>query len=459
MKTRWRRLWQPSLAQRMLLAQLGLLSLLWLALCGYAIYDTVHQNEDLGFDQRYELALAAARNLSGDPVRQRDMLQHIDRINRGDGVQESNPSWQLLMEVWQDGKMVYASPELEQPIRGTQLGVTQQVQTGQRKWLARTVASPDGRFVVTLAQPADLASIYLTHSGLLLMPLLVCLPFMLLPAWISVRLALRPWRRVSAEIAERGPHDLTPLDYLPPHRELHPLVDNINRLLGRVRESARRERNFIADAAHEIRTPLAAMQVNIEAAIQRTPDTHLRALLDGSLLGVQRASHLVHQLLALMRSEAAGAARQQNPLPLHTLLQECCAMLAPLACQRGVELELQADGDVKISGDTEGMLSLFENLINNAIKYSPDGGLVRIAVHSDGVQAVITVSDEGPGVAPELYERLCERFFRVPGQRQGGSGLGLAIAAVTVARHEGRLRFGPANGGGLQVTTTLPLAA
>lgn len=459
MKKLWCRLRQPSLARRMLLAQMGLLSILWLALAGYAIYDTARENEDLDVGQRYELALAAARNLAGDPARQRDMLEQVDKINHGVGVQESNPDWQLLMEVWQDGKRIYASPELAQSIPVARPGITQLVRTGQRSWRAQTRASDDGRFQVTLAQPADLASIYLTHSGFLLLPLLICLPFMVLPAWISVRLALRPWRKVSAEIAERGPHDLAPLAYRPPHRELHSLVDNINRLLGRVRDSARRERDFIADAAHEIRTPLAAMQVNLEAAIQRTPDTQLRALLDGSLLGVQRASHLVRQLLALMRSEAAGMARPQDALPLHKLLQECCAMLAPLACQRGVELELEAGGDVRIVGDTEGMLSLFENLINNAIKYSPRGGLVRIAARNEGGRAVVTVSDQGPGVSPELYERLCERFFRAPGQQQSGSGLGLAIAAVTVARHEGSLRFGPASGGGLQVTATLPLAA
>jgi two-component system sensor histidine kinase QseC len=286
--------------------------------------------------------------------------------------------------------------------------------------------------------------------------LLISLPFLLAPAWWSIRIALRPWSRVAQEVAERGPHDLAPLSFKPPHLELATMVDNINALLARVKQSAQRERSFIADAAHELRTPLAAMRVNVEALRAQTGAPHQRELLAGILNSESRATRLVGQLLLLMRSDATDGSVRQT-MAFDALLEDRLAALSGLAAQRGIELELVAQRDVTILGQRESLISLIDNLVDNAIKYSPAHGLVTVTLALEA-GAILTVADQGPGVAPALRERVFDRFFRDPRQTEGGSGLGLAIARSVVRQHGGAIVLGTAPGGGLLVCVRLPLA-
>lgn len=454
----WGRLLQASLARRLLFAQMALLLCLWLLLMGFAILDAVRQNRDLSYSLRYDLIFSVTQSLADRPAQLHDALAQIDRFQHGAGSQRDSPEWRILMQVWRGKDRIYASPEMAQVVENTVQGTTETLDIDGHRWRAHTRQSADTRIRVTLAQPADLSGIFLTHWGYLLLPLLVCLPLMALPAWLSVRLALRPWKTVSEEIARRGPQDLSPLAFRPAHRELRPLVDSVNAMLRSVSDSARRERDFISDAAHEMRTPLAAMRVNIEALQAHWPEASQQALLDGSLRGAERATRLVNQLLALMRTEAASSGPPRARLALEQIAQDSLAALSPLARERRVELELQADCGAWLMGEVEGLRSLVDNLVDNAIKYSRPGGLVTVSVRCDAACAVLTVADEGPGVPPELHARLGERFYRVPGQVQAGSGLGLAIVSATVARHGGRMGFGgAARGRGLVVTVRVPL--
>jgi len=278
------------------------------------------------------------------------------------------------------------------------------------------------------------------------------------PAWLSVRLALRPWRQVSKETAERGPADLTPLSYTPPHKELQPLVQSINSLLQRVRDSTSRERSLIADAAHELRTPLAAMRVNVEALKEQSTDEGQRELMGNLLRSNDRAARLVGQLLQLMRSDAVPDNALPVMLSLDALVQDRLAMIEGLASARGIELELVCEDNVPVLGERESLVSMIDNLVNNAIKYSPAGGTVMVHVAHEGPHALLTVSDQGPGIPAALRERVFDRFFRNPDQTQSGSGLGLAIVKSVVDRHGGEVTLGETAEGGLLATVRLPLA-
>ncbi|WP_431356151.1 hybrid sensor histidine kinase/response regulator [Enterobacter asburiae] len=317
--------------------------------------------------------------------------------------------------------------------------------------------SPHSDVEVTLFTPASGWNffIYLNSRGYYILPLLVCFPFLLFPAWLSIRIAMRPWNKVVNEITLRTPDDLSPLKAVPGHRELRQMVDAINDFLARVRESAERERVLIADAAHELRTPLTAMRINVEALQSWVISESQQELLAGGIRSNSRAARLVNQLLLMMHSEARIDTEMET-VPLTTLIQERMAELEPLASARRIELEFFAEDDIWIPGVRERLVSLIDNLIENAVKYSPEGGRIQVDVCTSDGFARLRVSDAGPGIPVELRERVFDRFFRDPNQVQSGSGLGLAIVKAVAQQHNSSVNLSTSAEGGLMVTVDFP---
>lgn len=460
---RIRRWLLPSLGRRLLLTQLTILVVLWTVLV-LGVFYAAHNDDDLlTSDPVLDLILSVADNLADSPARQQQSLAAIDRklrLEYGDGAEESR--FAPIFFVRQNGVLIYQSAPQLPPGRNRQLEIIEKVDVDGGTWRMRTRRSEQTGTEVSFAIP-NLTGILITFNsrGYYLLPLLVSLPFLAFPAWWSVRLALRPWRRLSEEISTRGPEDLSPLGFQARHSELKPFVSSINTLLARVHNSALRERSLIADAAHELRTPLAAMRVNVEALRQQTADPRQRQLMDSLLRSNQRATRLVQQLLQLMRSEAAADGGDMRLLRFDSLVQDRLAELDALAATRGVELELEFDATATpllIHAEPEGMTSLVDNLVDNAIKYSPPGGMVTVQVQVERAQVILSVSDAGPGIAPEMRERVFNRFFRAPDQVQSGSGLGLSIVQNVVTRHGGTISLHASASGGLLCRVTLNLA-
>lgn len=457
---RWKNWKQPSLMRRLLLAQMGVVALLWTMAIALLLYDSYEDPELLKFDKIFQSVIAIAKNTADQPDKQQETLAAfeaalLETMGDGDAASDTSP----VLQVWQGDKLIYRSTAAVPVILNTVPNRVETVKAGNREWRARTLASPTSDVRVMLAEPSVWRlTVTVMYRGYYLLPLVISLPFLVFPAWLSVRLALRPWRRVSQETAERGPADLTPLSYAPPHKELQPLVQSINSLLQRVRDSTSRERSLIADAAHELRTPLAAMRVNVEALKEQSTDEHQRELMGNLLRSNDRAARLVGQLLQLMRSDAVSDNALPVMLSLDALVQDRLAMIEGLASARNVELELVSEDRVPVLGERESLVSMIDNLINNAIKYSPPGSTVVVHVAREGTQALLTVADEGPGIPPALRERVFDRFFRNPDQNQSGSGLGLAIVKSVVDRHGGEVALGEVANGGLLATVRLPLA-
>jgi len=457
---RWKNWKQPSLMRRLLMAQMAVVALLWTMVIALLLYDSYEDPELLKYDKIFNTVLAIAQNMSGQPAAQQQTLAAFDAalletVGDGDAASDSAP----VMQVWQGDRLIYRSTAAVPVILNTALNRIETVRAGDREWRARTLASTTSDTRVMLAEPSVWRlTVTVMYRGFYLLPLVISLPFLIFPAWLSVRVALRPWRQVSKETSERGPADLTPLSYSPPHKELQPLVQSINSLLQRVRDSTSRERSLIADAAHELRTPLAAMRVNVEALKEQTTDEGQRELMGNLLRSNDRAARLVGQLLQLMRSDAVSGHGLPVMLALDALVQDRLAMIEGLASARSIELELVCDDHVPVLGERESLMSMIDNLINNAIKYSPEGATVVVRVSREGAQAVLRVTDRGPGIPGALRERVFDRFFRSPDQSQSGSGLGLAIVKSVVDRHGGEVALDEAPGGGLVATVRLPLA-
>lgn len=446
---------RPSLVRRLLVAQMVMLMAIWVCGIGYLLSLGGRAFLLLDADSVYETINAVADGLSDRPDYLKRALDKMHESVTDDypGPLKRRPSF----VVEHGGRVLYRASNAPD-VPAASYGKLTPLHVGEQLYRARSVTSASGTRT-TMFAPDDgwnvLKTIY--SDGFYLMPLLTCLPFLVIPAWISIRLAMRPWSGVARELARRGPQDLSPLRYRDGHQELSMMVDAINGWMRRVSSSAERERSFVADAAHELRTPLAAMLVNVEALRGHATDEGGRQLMSGVLSSGHRATRMVNQLLTLMRSEATEA-EPVELVELDRLLQDRMAVLGPLASARGTELELSAEPDLRVDAPVAALASLVDNLVENAIKYGPSGGVVRVALRREGAQAVLWVEDQGPGIAPALRERVFDRFFRDPAQREPGSGLGLSIVRTVLTQLGGRIALLDGEQGGLRVDLRLPLA-
>ena len=268
------------------------------------------------------------------------------------------------------------------------------------------------------------------------LPILLWLPVALCMLWVVVATVSRALREVASEVAtqdERSPSGL-PLARVP--EEIAPLVAAFNGLLARMRASLEVQQRFVADAAHELRTPVAAVRLQIDNLRAHVPAGEAASRFAQLEAGVLRTQHLVAQLLALSRQEAPPDATATSvEVDVASLLREALASLLPLADRRGIDVGFEGTLTATVRAPRAELRSVFDNLVDNAIRYAPEGGTVDVVLHAVDGHPVVDVVDDGPGIAPALRERVFDRFFRVAGAPSGGSGLGLAIARAAAQRH------------------------
>jgi len=275
-------------------------------------------------------------------------------------------------------------------------------------------------------------------------------------AWWLVAATLAPLQRVAAEVRERGERWLQPLpaDGLP--SEVSPLVIALNALLQRLGASLDTQRAFVADAAHELRSPLTALKLQLQW-LQRAPDEAARAAAITSLAeGIDRSTRLVEQLLALARIEPGAPQSPAEDLELGELVRQAVADTAPYAVSRGTRFELAADAPVRLRGHPAALAVMARNLADNAVRYSPPGARVAVQVSMDGPHPTLVVEDDGPGIPEAERERVFDRFYRRADVTEAGSGLGLAIVQSVAQRHGAQVRLGPSALGGLRAEVRFP---
>jgi len=292
----------------------------------------------------------------------------------------------------------------------------------------------------------------------LLLPLVVALPLLALLVWLVIERVLRPLRVLNREVAHRAPDHLAPVDVGRTPAEVAPLVTNLNGLFGRVQASIANERRFTADAAHELRTPLAALRAQAQVARGATDDRERAHALDNVLAGCDRAAHLVDQLLTLARLEPAHAQIAHTDVALAKIVQAAIADAMPAALEKDIDVALREGESAHVQGDARLLGILFRNLLDNAIRYSPRGTSVDVDIGCDDGKPRATVRDQGAGVPAAVRARLGQRFERLGISEVSGTGLGLSIVKRIAELHSADVAFDEAPGGGLAVTVTFPAA-
>lgn len=253
--------------------------------------------------------------------------------------------------------------------------------------------------------------------------------------WFGIRAGLKPLAELRQELADRSQADLSPVRVDVPE-EIQPVVTEINELLRRLEHSLLSQRNFVSDAAHQLRTPIAALQAQAEAACRESPADRQHQL-QGVLSAAQRLSHLVDQLLALARAEPS-LSQTQPEIALENIVRQVAETWLPRAIAKHIDLGFELTPQA-VRGNALLLEELLSNLLDNALRHTPEGGTITVSCDRNANEIWLAVEDSGPGIAPAECEKVFERFHQAPGNQGNGNGLGLAIAREIVRQHGGRI--------------------
>jgi two-component system, OmpR family, sensor kinase len=356
------------------------------------------------------------------------MASQLERMG-----ENSNEDNDFMVQVWDTKEtLLYSSlPSVKLPAANKPGFSDVDIPDGQ--WRVFNLVSENR--VIQAAQPAtSRAEVSLDMALRMLLPLAVLIPALALLVWFAVKKSLLPLTNVTSEVERRDADTMTPLDADSVPSETRPLLMALNSMLQRLDSSIASQRRFVADAAHELRTPLTALSLQTDLVDQAEDPAERKEAIENLRKGIDRASHLVSQLLTLARQEPE-VQRQFASLDLASLVRQTVSDFFPIADFKHINLLVQANQQVMINGDEDGLRTVISNLIDNAIRYMPDGGKIEVSVMTDNNNAIFKISDTGPGISEEDRERIFERFYRIPGNGVTGSGLGLSIVKNIVQQH------------------------
>jgi len=449
-----------SLFRRLLSGFVAVMVVTWLCIMGWEMYLTGTAGKEYfeeGAQYFIKNDLFRAQLLLERPKDLPIVLKRLEDFAHADSEERGVDTPRSQLELWKDDELIYVSADRGFPERAHERGAPLPGRSlpNNPSWASWVDTDPASG--LTARRTVEIVSSWkFSPAGIayFVLPLLCSFLLLLMPVWFIIRIGLRPLQHIGSAIEERSAFDLTPLA-IPPYKELSPIVASINRLMARLTDRLEREQEFLVDAAHELKTPLAVIQVNADALIQTEDPQRILEARAGLDQGLSRASHSVHQLLALARSEANRADAGLEPMDLAELVRDRLVLAAPLAMQRSIDIELRSPPNCILPLHRESLVSLIDNLVGNAVKYSPDHSRVMVSVVADTSSTQLHIVDQGPGIPAELHKKVFERFFRMPGQDQAGSGLGLAIAEKAAAHNNASIHLGRgANDVGLSVVVS-----
>ncbi len=374
-------------------------------------------------------------------------------------VGAAGEGFDFVIQIWdEDGRRLYLSRAGTGLPEVAELGFAT-VPARSGRW--RVYSAALGSLVIQVAQPLEVRErLAFRAASRTLWPLLVLVPLLALLVWRVVGHGLAPLDRLARAAASRTPSALEPFPEAGVPAEVAPLVRSLNALLGRLRVALEAQRAFVADAAHGLRTPLAALKLQVQLAERAADEAQRASALSDVRAGLERATHVAQQLLTLAREEpGVPPAAPAGPVALGEVVGAVVADLALLAEGKGIDLGATAvDERARVPGDAAALRTLLANLVDNAIRYTPRGGRVDVSAGLDGGRPYLEVSDSGPGIPPAERGRVFDRFYRRGGTGEPGTGLGLAIVEAIARRHGAEVVLGDAPGGGLAARVAFPEA-
>ncbi len=454
-----------SLQGRLVALVLALVLCVWVAIAATIWFDGRHE-----LDELLDAHLAQAASLL--------VAQQARAPHEGDDDDEAvdtpalhRYATRVAFQVFHDGQLVLRSTNAP---RTPMVALDEDFRSGFKtvtldglSWrvFAAHGAERDVQVYVGEQQQSRASILWAVLRGAL-WPMLLALPLLALAVWWAVWRETGPLRELGHRLAERSPQDLQALSLARTPAEVKPMLAALNQLFLRMAERLTAERRFTADAAHELRTPLAAIRAQAQVALGAPDAAARRHALEATLQGCDRATRLVEQLLTLARLEATNAL-PTAPVALRSLLRRVLAELAPAALQKQQALALEdaeesasAESACVVAGDDTLLAVLLRNLVDNALRYSPAGARIQVTLQWRGDHAWLQVADSGPGLAEADLARLGERFFRVLGSTQAGqsgSGLGWSIVRRIASVHQARVQLGRSAAlGGLEVSVEFP---
>lgn len=439
-----------SLRRTLLISLLGAIALIF-AVGGYLTYRTARGEVDELMDYQLRQFALSLRD------------QHFSQPF-SEPIAPPEESLDFVIQIWDgQGVRLYLShPHSVLPALA-RIGYNT-VDTTEGKW--RVFSIPLRNQVIQIAQPMKVRGKMAADAAFrTLIPLLMLMPLLGVLIWYLVGRGLRPLEQLAHEVGKRRADSLDALPTQTVPDEARPLVLALNELLQRLEHTLSTQRAFVADAAHELRTPLAALQIQLQLTERASDDAARKVALGELRSGLQRATHLVQQLLTLARQEPGSESVPLVPLMLADVARRALADHAALAAARHIDLGAEElDDTIFVAGDAAALRTLIGNLIDNAIRYTPAGGRVDVSIRLEpsGAHAVerhcmLEVGDSGPGIPAHDRERVLDRFYRREGTEQPGSGLGLAIVDSIARRHGARLVLDTSPLGGLLVRVSFPL--
>jgi two-component system, OmpR family, sensor histidine kinase QseC len=428
-----------SLQRRLLMMVLTLVAVVWLASAVTTWIDVRHELDEL-LDGHLAQAAAVLVVQQAPRAGDDDSEHEREREHGVDAPSLHRYAPKVAFQVFHEGRLTLRSANaparpLLQAAASRPNGFAT-VQIDGRSWRVFATQGAERDVQVFVGERLDSRTAILWAAlRSMFWPTLAALPLLALAIAWAVRRGTAPLRQLGQQLAARSPQSLQPVAMAEAPAEMAPLLDALNALFERIAALLDAERRFTADAAHELRTPIAAIRAQAQVALGAADDDAARRhALHATLTGCDRATRLVEQLLTLSRLEAEGAPLQAA-VALAALARQVVAEVAPQALAKGQDIAVDASAACAVRGDATLLAVLLRNLVDNAVRYSPAGAAIRLGVTTNDGRVRLTVEDSGPGLADADRQRLGERFFRVVGSGQSGSGLGWSIVRRIAAAH------------------------
>lgn len=442
---------QHSVRRQLLILLLSAISGAWIIAAALSFRDARHEVSEVLDAYLAQTASLVSVQWTGDEDADTIDTEHVPLQHRY--------SRRVMFQVWQNGTVLrlHSQHAPDMKLSPVTSGFSDTTIDGDR-WRVFSTWDSRGRAVVQVAeQDYERDELATAVARNFVLPLAITLPVLGVMIWAAVGRATRSLTDVNQQVAARAADNLTPIDVGGAPLEISALVTNLNELFARVQRLIEQERHFTADAAHELRTPLAGIRAQAQVARGASTDTERAHALDGVIVGCDRTTHMVEQMLTLARLEPDAVSFQPTPVELAPVLKTTISDLAPAALAKQIDIELRHEQRVSVAGDAGLLGVLFRNLIDNAIRYSPASTKVDVDMAITDSEAGIVITDAGPGIPADQREHVGRRFYRAPGTQASGSGLGLSIVQRILDLHGGAIRLEtPDTGVGLQVTVALP---